>query len=238
MPNQEKRGLCLRSAVHALAKCRPALKALAPFSWRKCHAACLHTARILTCETITCDYPCENRQETSRKSNMQQLQSNNNNPTNTKAGSSSAASAAPDADDAAQNWPGCFRHVARCRRLNKEEVVLILSDPLKFGLVRTEVLPAEGISSGTVYLCSKVRSSLCKYKALFSACRGGRKGAQAVSARPRATREFRGPVNKTNLLTHSLRSQTLLRSTRTFVRAGIVCDCFVTLYLQSSSSSS
>ena len=63
-------------------------------------------------------------------------------------------------DDAAseedQNWPGCFRHVARCRRLNKEEVVLILSDPLKFGLVRTDVLPAEGIANGTVYLCSKV----------------------------------------------------------------------------------
>ncbi len=56
-----------------------------------------------------------------------------------------------------QNWPGCFRHVARCRRLNKEEVVLILSDPLKFGLVRTDVLPAEGIANGTVYLCSKVR---------------------------------------------------------------------------------
>lgn len=61
-----------------------------------------------------------------------------------------------DTDDADQNWPGCFRHVARCRRLNKEEVVLILSDPLKFGLVRTEVLPAEGIANGTVYLCSKV----------------------------------------------------------------------------------
>lgn len=59
-------------------------------------------------------------------------------------------------DDSQMNWPGCFRHVARCRRLNKEEVVLILSDPLKFGLVRTEVLPSEGISSGTVYLCSKV----------------------------------------------------------------------------------
>lgn len=36
---------------------------------------------------------------------------------------------------------------------------MILSDPAKFGLVRTEVLPAEGISSGTVYLCSKVRTS-------------------------------------------------------------------------------
>lgn len=60
-----------------------------------------------------------------------------------------------------QNWPGCFRHVARCRRLNKEEVVLILSDPLKFGLVRTDVLPAEGIANGTVYLCSKVRVRAC-----------------------------------------------------------------------------
>lgn len=66
------------------------------------------------------------------------------------------AGAAGAEDVAAQNWPGCFRHVARCRRLNKEEVVLILSDPLKFGLVRTEVLPGEGIANGTVYLCSKV----------------------------------------------------------------------------------
>lgn len=82
---------------------------------------------------------------------MQQLLSNANNKASGNSGD------APDADDAAQNWPGCFRHVARCRRLNKEEVVLILSDPLKFGLVRTEVLPAEGISNGTVYLCSKVR---------------------------------------------------------------------------------
>lgn len=80
---------------------------------------------------------------------MQRLQSKS------KDGGSSASGHA--ADVAAMNWPGCFRHVARCRRLNKEEVVLILSDPLKFGLVRTEVLPAEGISSGTVYLCSKVR---------------------------------------------------------------------------------
>lgn len=38
----------------------------------------------------------------------------------------------------------------------KEEVVLILSNPAKFGLVRTEVLPPEGIANGTVYLCSKV----------------------------------------------------------------------------------
>lgn len=74
---------------------------------------------------------------------------------------SKPAAAAGGAEDAAQNWPGCFRHVARCRRLNKEEVVLILSDPLKFGLVRTEVLPAEGIANGTVYLCSKVGPKLC-----------------------------------------------------------------------------
>lgn len=82
---------------------------------------------------------------------MQQLLSNNSSKTGGNAGDQT-----PDGDDAAQNWPGCFRHVARCRRLNKEEVVLILSDPLKFGLVRTDVLPAEGISNGTVYLCSKV----------------------------------------------------------------------------------
>lgn len=75
-------------------------------------------------------------------------------------GTGGAASHQVAADEAAQNWPGCFRHVARCRRLNKEEVVLILSNPAKFGLVRTEVLPAEGISSGTVYLCSKVRFAL------------------------------------------------------------------------------
>lgn len=74
------------------------------------------------------------------------------------AGAGAAGSVAPsDPNTVNQNWPGCFRHVARCRRLNKEEVVLILSDPLKFGLVRTEVLPPEGIESGTVYLCSKVR---------------------------------------------------------------------------------
>lgn len=72
-----------------------------------------------------------------------------------------------DADDADQNWPGCFRHVARCRRLNKEEVVLILSDPLKFGLVRTEVLPAEGIANGTVYLCSKVGPGGAKMHSAF-----------------------------------------------------------------------
>ena len=34
--------------------------------------------------------------------------------------------------------------------------MLILSNPAKFGLVRTEVLPPEGIANGTVYLCSKV----------------------------------------------------------------------------------
>lgn len=78
---------------------------------------------------------------------MQQLQ----------AGKAKGAQQQAEADEATQNWPGCFRHVARCRRLNKEEVVLILSNPAKFGLVRTEVLPAEGISSGTVYLCSKVK---------------------------------------------------------------------------------
>lgn len=43
----------------------------------------------------------------------------------------------------------------------KEEVVLILSNPAKFGLVRTEELPPEGIANGTVYLCSKVRACLC-----------------------------------------------------------------------------
>lgn len=99
--------------------------------------------------------PCKQRlQPRQRLLNMQQLLSNNS---SSKTGGN--AGDTPDADDAAQNWPGCFRHVARCRRLNKEEVVLILSDPLKFGLVRTDVLPAEGISNGTVYLCSKVRSS-------------------------------------------------------------------------------
>lgn len=87
---------------------------------------------------------------------MQQLQSSKSSINSKLGGSSAVAPSTSSADDAEQNWPGCFRHVARCRRLNKEEVVLILSDPLKFGLVRTEVLPAEGISSGTVYLCSKV----------------------------------------------------------------------------------
>lgn len=88
---------------------------------------------------------------------MQQLQSNVS-----AASGNNHSKDAVVTDVASQNWPGCFRHVARCRRLNKEEVVLILSDPLKFGLVRTEVLPAEGISSGTVYLCSKVGEKMSK----------------------------------------------------------------------------
>ena len=90
---------------------------------------------------------------------MQHVQSGNN--------KAKGAQQQADADEAAQNWPGCFRHVARCRRLNKEEVVLILSNPAKFGLVRTEVLPAEGISSGTVYLCSKVKQRISTIEVSF-----------------------------------------------------------------------
>ncbi|CAM9666888.1 unnamed protein product, partial [Discosporangium mesarthrocarpum] len=53
------------------------------------------------------------------------------------------------------NYGSCLKHVARCRRLNKEEIVDVLSNPRKYGLSRTSILPEEGVRSGTIFLCAK-----------------------------------------------------------------------------------
>ncbi|CAM9670249.1 unnamed protein product, partial [Choristocarpus tenellus] len=55
-----------------------------------------------------------------------------------------------------------LRHVGRCRRLNKDEILDILANPWKYRLSRTSVLPAEGVRSGTILLCSKEHVTLLK----------------------------------------------------------------------------